>query len=187
MSLYDLNKDMLIKLITTIQDTETLSEEELIKLKNDCIVSLKKFDEPQYSNGNKQESYEQSCQREKKRLCQGLRMFEEMLSDSDTECNDNNLRKKIHIDFFIINSLTQKTTKLNTYINWCGHFFYTNSKDACLTLGFGHDAYCLTTSQDYLPDYLPNESNYSFMLVEDLTIFFRDNRISAELFLFNEQ
>ena len=186
MSLYDLNKDMLIKLITTIQDTETLSEEELIKLKNDCIVSLKKFDEPQYLNGHKQESYEQSYQREKKRSYQGLKMFEEMLSDSDGEGCDNNLRKKIHLDFFISNGLTRKTTKLNTYVNWCSHFFYTNSVDACLTLGFGHDAYCLTTSQDYLPDYLPNKGNYSFMLVEDLTIFFRDNRISAELFLFKQ-
>lgn len=148
MSLYELNKDLLIKLISTIQDISTLSDQELLKLR--CKVSKeiqKRIKDPKtYKRCN----YSRYLDRQLKANKKALLNFHE-LSQEFTYENFIETKEELSLHLTIFDITNQKVEKLNTGFNYTSTIYSCDDKNAFLLIFIDFELYCLTTDRDYYP------------------------------------
>jgi hypothetical protein len=163
MSLYSLNKDILIKIISEVGNLKNYPIQEITKIKNNCILELSK----------KTEALTHTIAIKKKRLVQGLENFRDLLCNLDTE--------RLYIDFIIHDIKNYKTEHLilsrtsNVESHLCKSFLKPTI-EAYLCLDFGQDRICLTTSLEHF-DCLFD----TILLVTEIVIFYSNNSIYAEM------
>jgi hypothetical protein len=161
MSLYSLNKDMLIKIISDIHNLKNYPTKEILKIKSNCILELSKKTEVLSTTRLKNK---------KNKLTKGLKHFYRILRDlEDTE--------RLHINFTIHDIKDNKTDHLIlSIINNGEYIFQRLHYDAYLCLDFQQYRICLTTSLNHF-----NHKFTSVVLATEIVIFYSDNQIYAEM------
>lgn len=163
MSLYSLNKDMLIKIISEVNDLKNYPTEEIVKTMNKCVLEL--------SNRNKITSnLHKEEKRKKKRLLHGLKGLYNLVHDlGEIEL--------VYIDFTIYDVKNNKKDSLKLHVRKSSENCFRKYMDdsyVCLDLG-DKKSICLTTS----PKHFDSPSD-TILLVTEIAIFYLNKQIYVE-------